>query len=138
MAFVEARFPTDIAYGSVGGPEYSTDIVMTASGHEQRNINWAEARARYNVAHGIKSQIQLDALIAFFRARKGRANGFRFKDWTDYQASAQHIGTGDGSTVSFQLRKQYINGSVTENRTITKPVDGSLTIYFDDVEESAS
>ena len=46
MAFIETRFPTDIAYGSAGGPEYFTDIVITQSGYEQRNANWAQARAR--------------------------------------------------------------------------------------------
>ncbi len=138
MAFIETRFPTDIAYGSAGGPEYFTDIVVTHSGYEQRNVNWAQARARYNVAQGVKTQAQLDTLIAFFRARKGRADGFRFKDWTDYQATDQNIGTGDGVATVFQLRKNYINGSITEIRTITKPVAGSVVIKFDDVVENPS
>src|SRR5690606_19495651 len=107
MAFVETPFPTDIAHGSTRRPEYSTDIVITHSGHEQRNINWSQARARYNVAHGVKTQSQLNALIAFFRARKGRADGFRFKDWTDYQAALELIGTGDGGESVFQLKKNY-------------------------------
>jgi uncharacterized protein (TIGR02217 family) len=130
MAFVEVAFPSDIAYGSAGGPEYSTDIVITHGGHEQRNINWSQARARYNVAHGVKTQNQLDALIAFFRARKGRADGFRFKDWSDYKAVAQLIGTGNGSNKIFQLVKIYSSGGVIETRTITKPVSGSVNIYI--------
>lgn len=138
MAFIETRFPTDIAYGSAGGPEYSTDIVTTLSGYEQRNSNWSTARARYNVAQGVKTQAQLDTLIAFFRARKGRADGFRFKDWTDYRATAENIGTGNGSSVSFFLRKQYSSGSITENRIISKPVEGMLTVYLNGVEQSAS
>jgi uncharacterized protein (TIGR02217 family) len=105
MACIEVQFPTDIAYGSAGGPEYSTDIVITQSGYEQRNANWLQARARYNVAHGVKTQAQLNTLIAFFRSRKGRADGFRFKDWTDYQATAQAIATGDGTTTIFSCRK---------------------------------
>ena len=133
MAFIEVRFPTDIAFGSAGGPEYSTDIVITQSGYEQRNANWSQARARYNVAQGVKTQAQLDALIAFFRTRKGRADGFRFKDWTDFQATAQAIGTGNGATTVFQLKKSYLSGSVTETRTITKPVAGSVSIYLDGV-----
>jgi hypothetical protein len=64
--------------------------------YEQRNINWSSARGRWDVASGLKKQTQLDTLIAFFRARKGRAHGFRFKDWTDYKATGQAIGTGDG------------------------------------------
>ena len=133
MAFIETRFPTDIAFGSSGGPEYSTDVVITQSGYEQRNANWSEARARYNVAHGVKTQTQLDALIAFFRARKGRADGFRFKDWADYQATAQSIGTGDDSTTIFQMKKDYTSGIVTETRIITKPVAGSVAVYIDEV-----
>src|SRR5262245_58420702 len=111
MAFHDIRFPDDISYGSSGGPNYSTDIVVTQSGYEQRNINWQEARARYNVAHGVKTQSQLDTLIAFFRARKGRAHGFRFRDWTDYEAAGQVIGTGNASQTQFQLTKQYVSGS---------------------------
>lgn len=136
MAFIETRFPTDIAYGSGGGPEYSTDIVITQGGHEQRNANWSQARARYNVAHGVKTQAQLDALIAFFRARKGRADGFRFKDWSDYRATGQVIGAGNGSATQFQLVKTYNSGSVTETRAISKPVSGAVTVYLNDVVQS--
>lgn len=138
MAFIETRFPTDIAFGSTGGPEYSTDIVITHGGYEQRNSNWSQARARYNVAHGVKTQAQLDVLIAFFRARMGRANGFRFKDWTDYQATAQNIGTGNGSATVFQLKKQYSNGGVIVSRTISKPVSGSVAVYINGVLQAGS
>lgn len=128
MGFVEVQFPTDISYGSSGGPEYATDIVASNSGYEQRNVNWQQARARYNVAHGVKTKAQLDALISFFRARKGRAYGFRFKDWTDYQGT-ETLGTGDGTRTQFQLVKNYASGSVIESRTITKPVSGSVQVY---------
>jgi uncharacterized protein (TIGR02217 family) len=40
------------------------------------------------VGSGLKNQQQLDELIAFFRARKSKAYGFRFKHWTDYKALA--------------------------------------------------
>jgi uncharacterized protein (TIGR02217 family) len=138
MAFIEVRFPTDIAYGSAGGPEYSTDVVITQSGYEQRNANWSQARARYNVAHGVKTQAQLDTLIAFFRARKGRADGFRFKDWTDYQVGGQLIGTGNGVTMAFSLVKSYSSGSSSEVRAISKPVAGSQNIYLGGVLQSGS
>jgi len=138
MAFIETRFPTDIAYGSAGGPEYSTDIVITHGGYEKRNANWAAARARYNVAHGVKTQAQLDTLIAFFRARKGRADGFRFKDWSDYQAVDEYLGEGDGQNTEFQLQKHYTSGSVTEVRAISKPVSGTLQVYIDGVLQAGS
>lgn len=137
MSFVEIQFPADISYGSSGGPTFSTDVIEAFSGFEQRNINWSAARARYNVAHGVKTQSQLDELIAFFRARQGKAIGFRFKDWTDYQAVAQNIGTGNGSQTIFQLTKKYTS-SVTVTRVIKKPVNNAtLKVYLNAILQSS-
>jgi uncharacterized protein (TIGR02217 family) len=136
-SFHEVQFPSDISYGSSGGPEFSTDVVITHSGHEQRNANWSEARAVYNVSHGVKTQAQLDNLISFFRARQGRAYGFRFKDWSDYNVTGQQIGIGDGSTTQFQLIKQYVSSPISVSRDIKKPVSGTLVTYLDDVEQSS-
>jgi hypothetical protein len=115
--FHEVRFPDNIAYGATGGPEFATTVVATGSGHEKRNVNWAEARGRWDVASGLKKQAQIDELIAFFRARRGKAYGFRFKDWTDYKATGQLLGTGDAVETQFQLVKHYPSGSVIEVRT---------------------
>lgn len=127
--FHDVRFPDDISWGATGGPRYSTTVVMSDSGHEQRNINWAEARMKWNVSHGIKSDEQVKALIEFFRARKGKAYGFRFKDWSDYVAESQPIAKISGETNQYQLRKQYTDAGRTEVRFITKPVQGTLTLY---------
>lgn len=137
MSFVEVQFPTDISYGATGGAMFSTDVIETFGGYEQRNINWTKARGRWNVAHGVKTQSQLNELIAFFRARRGRAIGFRFKDWSDYSASDQVIGTGDASTTTFQLVKSYSSGGVTVDRVIDKPVSGSLSVYLGGVLQSS-
>jgi len=135
MAFHEVRFPTDISYGSSGGPGFSTDIVITHSGYEQRNINWASARAKYNVAHGVKTNAQLQDLIAFFRARQGKAYGFRFKDWTDYSSAAEFIGIGNGVKAQFQLVRNYTSGNESVVRNVKKPVNGSVKIYFGGVQQ---
>jgi uncharacterized protein (TIGR02217 family) len=132
--FHEIRFPDNIAYGATGGPEFATTVVVTGAGHEQRNVSWAEARGRWDVGSGLKNQQQLDALIAFFRARKGKAYGFRFKDSTDFKATGQLLGTGDDTTTTFQLVKLYPSGSAFEARSIVKPVAGTLKVYLDGVE----
>jgi uncharacterized protein (TIGR02217 family) len=116
--FHEVWFPDNIAYGATGGPEFATTVVATGSGHEKRNVNWAEARGRWDVASGLKKPAQIDELIAFFRARRGKAHGFRFKDWTDYKATGQPLGTGDGAKTQFRLMKHYPSGSVIEDRTL--------------------
>jgi uncharacterized protein (TIGR02217 family) len=133
--FHEVRFPDNIAYGATGGPEFATTVVATSAGHEKRNVNWAEARGRWYVASGLKKQAQIDELIAFFRARRGKAYGFRFKDWTDCKATGELLGTGDDAQTQFQLVKHYSSGSVIEVRTIIKPVAGTVKVCVDSVEQ---
>lgn len=133
--FAEIQFPSDISYGASGGPAFSTIITSNRNGYEQRVSNWANARARYNVAHGIKSDEQLASLIAFFRARKGRAQAFRFKDWADYRANSEQIGVGDDTQTDFQLVKNYSSGADNFVRNIYKPISGSVKIYFDSNEQ---
>lgn len=136
-AFHEVQFPADISYGATGGPTYATSVVTTVSGHEKRNANWSQARGRWNVAHGLKHRDQVAALIAFFRARRGRAHGFRFKDWTDFQAFAQTLGTGNGANKIFQLVRDYASGGIVEQRVITKPVGGTVALYLNGTPQGA-
>lgn len=131
--FSESRFPEDISYGATGGPQFSTDTILLRSGKESRNRNWQQARMRYSVAFELRTRKQIEALTAFFYARGGKAEGFRFKDWADYQAKSQTIGEGDGVTTTFQLVKHYSNDSVYR-RIITKPVRGTLTIWNNGLE----
>ncbi len=126
-SFHEILFPENISYGSSGGPQWKTSVFTADSGFEQRNVDWSSTRAAYQVEQSIKTQDQMDVLTEFFFNRKGKAYGFRFKDWNDFSASQQIIGTGDGSTHSFQLIKTYTSAqtesgeSYTYTRNITKP-----------------
>jgi uncharacterized protein (TIGR02217 family) len=132
MSFIESpRFPDAIAYGASGGPGYETDVVVLNSGHEQRNANWENSRSTYDVSHGVKTQTDMDVLIAFFRACKGRAHGFRFRDFTDYQVTHANgvLGAGIGTGLpTYQLSKNYTSGSETETRPIKKPVAGTVAL----------
>ncbi len=144
-AFHEVRFPTAISYGAVGGPAFRTTIFTRQSGFEDRNVEWSYARAEYDVAMAIKTQAELDEVRAFFFARRGRAYGFRFKDWSDYKsctaiqtpaASDQVLGTGDGSETEFQLIKLYDDDENPYVRPITKPVQGSVSVTVNGVAQT--
>ncbi|WP_439816229.1 DUF2460 domain-containing protein [Zavarzinia sp. CC-PAN008] len=139
-------FPGAIAQGSSGGPSYSTTVVTLASGHEQRNINWAQARHRYNVARGITTAQRLEQVVAHFHAVQGRALGFLYPDPLDHGSGPggieptpldQAIGTGDGATTAFQLRKTYARGGAERSRTITRPVPGSVRCAVNGTETAA-
>lgn len=131
--FLEILFPSEISYQSTGGPKFKTTIFTSDSGYEQRNVDWSMVRCEFDASHGIKNQDQMDALTAFFMAVNGRAYGFRYKDWNDFEIAMQNIGTGDGSTKSFQFIKKYsfaqTESSVTATytRTLTKIVWSSLS-----------
>lgn len=107
--FHEILFPVDISFGSQGGPKWKTSVFMADSGFEARVSDWASTRAEYDVSYGIKTQVQMDAITAFFYARRGRAYGFRFKDWNDYTADNLSLGTGDYATRTFQVAKPYVS-----------------------------
>ncbi|GIX11605.1 DUF2460 domain-containing protein [Elioraea sp.] len=136
MAFHDVRFPDKIALGATGGPLWSTNVVTTAGGHERRNQNWAASRGRWNVGSGLKTRVDLETLIAFFRARRGRAFAFRFKDWSDFAMPRQQIGTTDGSTATFQIAKTYTSGPSSQVRAIQLPVAGTVRCWVDGTERT--
>lgn len=135
MAFHEVRFPANLSFGAVGGPERRTEIVSLASGYEERNTPWAHARRRYDAGMGLRSLDDLAAVVAFFEARSGQLHGFRWKDWSDWKSCLpsaapafgdQVIAKGDGQTRGFALVKAYVSGAERYLRPITKPVAGSV------------
>lgn len=144
--FHEIRFPLAIGFGSTGGPERRTDVVLLASGHEERNARWADSRRRYNAGTGLRSLADLHALLAFFEERRGRLYGFRWRDRADWMscrpgetpgAADQLIGTGDGTQAAFQLVKKYGGGLAPYARFIAKPVAETVRIAVDGVELAA-
>ena len=124
----EVRLRDDISEGAVGGDAFLTTIIATASGREQRFIRWSQARQVWNIAHGVKTLEQAEELIAFFRAREGRAHGFRFKDWSDYKVTTAQ-NTTQLTTTTFQLVKRYNSGGVESIRAIYKPVTGTVAVF---------
>lgn len=139
-AFDDVVFPIALGREAEVSPEFSTAIVTSGGGHEARNASWAEARTRYDVGPGVRSEADIAALLAFFRARLGPARGFRLRDPFDSSSGAsvptpfdQRIGTGDGVTVRFALTKLY--GSAV--RRITRPVGGSVRVAVGTTETAA-
>lgn len=141
--FDDVDFPIAIGAEASVAPGFSTNVVTTASGYESRNANWSQARLRFDAGPGVRSDAELEELIAFFRARRGPAVGFRFRDPYDFSSNGmsgtpgavdQNIGIGDGLNASFALTKRYGEGEI---RRITRPVAGSILIAIGGVEASS-
>ena len=135
MSFHEVRFPTDLSFGALGGPERRTEVVTLANGFEERNTPWAHSRRRFDAGLGLRSLDDVEVLIAFFEARQ--MYGFRWKDWADFKSAVpsraithndQLIGMGDEVQLTFQVVKNYSSGTASYARPITKLVAGTVQV----------
>lgn len=124
LPFLDISFPNAVARGATGGPGFSTNVVTLGSGAEQRNIQWANARGEWNISTGISSRAAMSAVIAHFYIVKGRGYSFRFKDWSDYQAT--DVTMVQVTSTVWQLVKRYTIGGNEHVRTVTKPVSGTV------------
>ncbi|WP_439532135.1 phage distal tail protein, Rcc01695 family [Polymorphobacter sp.] len=140
VAFHDVLFPLQLGFGAAGGPEFSTQVVVTASGHEQRNSQWSDARQYYDAGLGVRSEADLSLLIAFFRARRGQAYGFRFNDPLDNSSGLpgqpvsptdQPLGAGDGGRTRFALTKRYGEDEDAQLRRISRPLAETVVVAVD-------
>lgn len=145
-AFHDIRFPTAVSLGAAAGPERRTEIVALASGREERNSPWAHSRRRYDAGYGLRSLTDIEAVVAFFEARRGRLHAFRFRDPLDWMSSSagstvaptdQPLGTGDGAGTEFPLIKRYHSGPAPYNRPIAKPDPSTIRVAIDGVETTS-
>ena len=141
-AFDDVDFPLALGREASVVAEFSTAIVTGQSGAEQRAPDWDNARLRYDAGPGIRSEADVMALVEFYRARRGPAVAFRFRDPFDASSAGgggapgmadQIIGTGDGVRTDFALVKAYGSGVGAAQRRITRPVPGSVLVSINGV-----
>lgn len=137
MAFRNVLLPGTISSGASSTPMWQTDVARTPSGYEKRVARRSDALRKCVAPLNIRSLNDLHELLAHFNVMQGPYYSFPFKDRLDYKSCAPeteismtdtNIGTGDGVTAAFQLRKGYISGAFTHYRNILLPVSGRLLI----------
>jgi uncharacterized protein (TIGR02217 family) len=145
--FIDTRFPLALSTNATFSLRYSVLVARMDDGGEARQGRWSSPLRSYTV-RSARTMAEMETLRRFWSAAGGPFRSFRFKDFSDYTSSTfaegatlpsaitpldQNIGTGDGVTTAFSLRKQYIvtddDGTTwTVNRPITKPVAGTTRI----------
>lgn len=132
--FYEIRFPESISIKSTTSINFNTNITSSKNGKEKRIINRSESIMVYDIVSGIKSKQDIEKVTKLFRLVKGRAIGFRYKDWLDYSITNQQIDIGNGERIKFQLLKTYTdtnNRNIKYIREIKKPVENTVKILLD-------
>jgi uncharacterized protein (TIGR02217 family) len=122
MAFFEQRFDARLSYGARGGPAWKTTKVITESGRRNVVKRWPYPLHRYDVSHAIKTRDDFEIVRAFFYVVAGSFDGFRFKDWSDYQLTHNNssLVQSVSSPGEWQIVRNYTVGSRTFQRPITK------------------
>lgn len=109
-----------IARAATYGPSYSTLVMVTASGSEQRVAQWSIGRYKGSITKEALDLTATAVLLAFFHGRMGKARPFRFKDWSDYTVTNEPLAPTGVPTV--QLIKTYTSGPISFVRSIYAPV----------------
>lgn len=126
QSFVETRLEIGKDYGAVGGSEFNTTVVSLGSGHERRNSNHANNLGRWDLGSRNLIKSDIEYLHNFFRARRGKAQGFRYKDWLNFDVTDQDAKPLGHPEI--QLVKDFTDGGVTESQEIKKPISTSFSM----------
>lgn len=128
MFYEDPRFPDAIAMGAQGGPRWSTTVVANAAGAEFRQGDWDYPLHAWDVSHGIRGQVQFEAVRAHFLVMRGRLHSFRFKDWADFTCTLADGAVQGLTSTTFQLVKRYASGPLTLTRRIRKPLASGFVL----------
>lgn len=129
MSFIDTRLNDHYRYGFVGGPRWSTLVVDMANGRNRRKQQWSLPHHEFTANYATFNEAEKAQLLNAFMAAGGAFAAFRFRDWNDWMAVDQDIGTGDGTTNPMQLVRNYEFGPSLFTRPITLPLNPVITTY---------
>lgn len=135
--FIEERLLDTVAYGSQFGQEFKTRVKTLKSGADRRNADWSMPLGKYTVRYDLLEDADHALVAHAHMACMGRLIPFRFKNWADYKATDEAIGTGTGVSQIIQLLRNYTFGPVTLSRPIKKPVTETVVIKVAGVPSAA-
>lgn len=103
MAFDNQVFPLELA-ALTPKTTWQTSVIVMASGAEQRNAGWSDARRQYDASTAATMTLaSFRSIEKHFNARRGRARSFPLRDRSCFAATTEVFGTGDGLVTAFQL-----------------------------------
>ena len=139
MAFRNLPFPGRISAGGDSTPVLQVDISRSASGNEKRVSRRGVALHTFTAPLNIRTLDDIYEVKKHFLIVGGPLYSFPYKDLLDFKSVAPEVtnipsnldclvGTGDGSTATFQLVKTYPESGFFYTRPIYLPVQGTVLI----------
>lgn len=138
----DLRFPTQIALGSTGGPEYALRRVNALGGKRQKIPLYDEAVVVWTFTKVVWKEEVFNEFLNFWHVVGGPEIGFRFRDPSDYflgmewsnnalvySGDPHEFAEGDGVETDFQLARVYSVGARERRRKITRPIEATIKVY---------
>jgi uncharacterized protein (TIGR02217 family) len=100
-------------------PRSQTTIHQLSGGYESRNQDWPILLWEYECQLRNRSITVIRSLLSHFLGRRGPANTFPLLDPLDNELTDENIGTGDGVTAAFQIKKTYSDTDRPYQRILT-------------------
>lgn len=136
----------------VAGPRWNTTILATAGGDERANQNWENPLWSFTLPEAARHQPDFEDIMHFWLGMGGPFHTFPWRNPLDFASTGlprpnvaptvshtdQVLGTGDGVTTTFQLRKVYTYESLSYTRTVHLPVVETILIGIDGALQSGS
>lgn len=98
-------------------PLWSTKTDLSVSGVSRRRALWSypvwQFRFGYEFLRDSAALLELQRLVAFFNSKSGSQTGFFYFDRFDNQVVSGPLGTGDGTTTTFQAQRQTAIGGIS-------------------------
>lgn len=127
--FINTVLDIGPSYGWQAGPSVQVRIVALRSGMESREILQDQQRHSFTLPFSaITNAEYLSKLKSAFMVCGGPGHSFKVRDWSDYSASSESLGTAPSGTTPVQLVKTYRFGPQSHARTITKPDPATLVV----------
>ena len=134
MAHIATRLTEHVEIGATRRDVDDIEVVRTDGGAEVRNTRWSQSLLAFDVSFPASTRddaVFLEVRNAY-RATRAGLHSFKFRDWSEYQATNAEFATGDGTTTVFELVKRYTFGTETHERRIYNPVS-AITLKADGV-----
>ncbi len=110
--------------------EFRNSIVESFDGVQQVIQHRDHDRLRVTANFSVMNTTDKNSLVDFFAARKGAYDTFLYKDYRKFDVVSEVIGTGDGSTLTYQLTEDGFDrwniaaGTLTLWTGVTEQVGG--------------